>query len=582
MAERVMNSVAKYTSRIPILQDVGKYRGGQEDTSMHSIWASFDGIRVEARFVSTISNNRSLFTGFRDEDSVSINLSDATLVPTRGNHGHRYIIGQADLSLGDFSAEQCVVVEDDFFARRVNAERWLDKLPSTDLAATADMTNSTSSSSVYHGSKEEGSISRRDDDTVLAGKTERSLFREVPGGPWELRKPAEVQAEAQRRKSSQSSWRSDEGPLDRQARFDDIDWAVVDELKKFSFTEPRRGRTCTRPDLPPWSPRAVACKLWSELPDFSIPLEPKDYFNLHVVSQPCPELTEETLPARDENSQVSGPTILTRWSRWAKAFVAASLASASAWYLPLHLNQSSTHSSLPVLPPTTGVSHPTGLPNPGAGIPHPPGTGISHPPGTPGSYPTGTGHPLPPTTLPIPPISTTTRYGPGSTTSTSTIVGTTTYVSTITKFVPCSTPVATAASSTYYSTYLTTSYSVSTITAVTTGYVVICPTPTPGSGTSGSGSSPISAPLDCPPAVTVTATQTIYLPAPSAPASHGGNGESSSSGSSGSHGGSHHPPVPGPSGNGNDNGSGGHAPPYPHHNGIIPDGHGPTATAGPT
>ncbi|KAL8973423.1 MAG: hypothetical protein Q9197_002337 [Variospora fuerteventurae] len=67
------------------------------------------------------------------EDDVSMDFSDATLVPTRGNHGHRYSIGQAVLSLGDFGAEQCVVVEDDFFAGLVEADRWQDKLASTDL-----------------------------------------------------------------------------------------------------------------------------------------------------------------------------------------------------------------------------------------------------------------------------------------------------------------------------------------------------------------------------------------------------------------------------------------------------------------
>lgn len=243
------------------------------------------------------------------------------------------------------------------------------------------------------------------------------------------------------------------------------------------------------------------------------------------------------------------------------ALVAASLASASAWYIP------------------TGAAPPTGLPD--TGKPHGPG---SHPTGT------GTGHPQPTTPLP----KTTTVYGPGSTTSTQTIVGTTTYVTTVTKFVPCSTPIATAASSTYYSTYLTSSYATSTITATTTGYVVVKPT---GSLSPGSDSH-VAVPPGCPPVATVT----IYLPTPSAPASDNKEGASSSSssggsssesgsesgfssgsGSSGSHGGSHGgshsgsgsnlPPIPGPHGP---------SPHYPpHNNGTIPHGP-PSGTAEPT
>ena len=164
----------------------------------------------------------------------------------------------------------------------------------------------------------------------------------------------------------------------------------------------------------------------------------------------------------------------------------------------------------------------------------PPGPGIEPPKKS--QYPTGTGGGHPSTPIPHPPVITTTIYGPGTATTTQTLVGTTTITSTITTFLPRSTPVATVGSYTYYSTSLTVSYALTTFTAKTTSYVVVCPTPTPGSGShsgsnsdSNSGSHPIAgSPKDpscptlphaaCPPAVTVT--QTIYLPGPSLPAGH--------------------------------------------------------------
>lgn len=283
------------------------YPRSQDAVSMHAMGANSDEIGAKAGLVSAISDNRSLLTGFRDEDPMFTNSPNTTLVPTVETDGHRYSMGHAELNLGDFGTEQCVVEVEDFFARQgnVKAERWLDMLPSTAFAATANVASSRSSSS-FDRRGAWRSYSLEDDDNMLAGRTTASLFREVPGGPWELRHAAEVEAEAQRRRSSQSSWHSDEGPSYRYARFDDIDWAVVDELKEFNFTEqPCRGRARTRPDFPPWSPRAVGCKLWPELPDFSIPLEQEDIFHSHVTAQPAPGPMDEILPARDEESQVS-------------------------------------------------------------------------------------------------------------------------------------------------------------------------------------------------------------------------------------------------------------------------------------
>ena len=165
-------------------------------------------------------------------------------------------------------------------------------------------------------------------------------------------------------------------------------------------------------------------------------------------------------------------------------------------------------------PPSTGES-PIG---PGVG---PTGTGGS--PGGPGMGPTGTGAPSPPygsgTPLqpigsgsgivgptgtgsggsPItspPAIQTTTVYGSDTTTKTITSTGTITLVSTITTFVPCSTPVATAGKSTYYSTFLTVSYSTTTVTSTTTKIQVICPSTAAASQPTSYGSAGSNSPVN--------------------------------------------------------------------------------------
>ena len=112
-----------------------------------------------------------------------------------------------------------------------------------------------------------------------------------------------------------------------------------------------------------------------------------------------------------------------------------------------------------------------------------------------GVLPTGRPTGLPPngpgTTTPRPQSTATkTIYtGTDSTTVTTTVIGTTTAIETITRFVPCSTPVGTAAGSTYYSTYLTVDYETTTRILETTEISVLCPaTAIPPQATGGSSS----------------------------------------------------------------------------------------------
>lgn len=145
-----------------------------------------------------------------------------------------------------------------------------------------------------------------------------------------------------------------------------------------------------------------------------------------------------------------------------------------------------SHPPYPI--PSGSVAPPKGPTDSGsAPVRGPTGSGSLSPPG-----PTGTGS-LPP---PRQTTTTTTVYGGAATTTTKTLIGMTTVVDIVTKFSPCSTPVATAKGSTYYSTYLTIEYQTSTRTITTTQEVVVCPaTPVPevparesSSGSLGSGS----------------------------------------------------------------------------------------------
>ncbi|KAL9101271.1 MAG: hypothetical protein Q9163_003443 [Psora crenata] len=193
---------------------------------------------------------------------------------------------------------------------------------------------------------------------------------------------------------------------------------------------------------------------------------------------------------------------------YAAAIMAFALAgSSSAWW---HNNSTvvpvGSASGVSPKPPTTGTgtSYQSGVPSGhgpypshglGAGvspsIPGEPGTGQpSKPTGASGS---GHGASLPVTTSP--PAKTTSITIPGiPSKTTKTVIITTTMTETVTKFVPCSTAVATSNGHTFYSSSLTTSMATSTVTAVVTEYTVYCPAPTQAEGTPTAGESPASAP----------------------------------------------------------------------------------------
>ncbi|KAI4137774.1 MAG: hypothetical protein L6R39_007105 [Caloplaca ligustica] len=255
----------------------------REDGSMHRRHASPDEFGSQAGLVDAISDDGTFPSPVKEEDCVFTGFPDMPM-PTIHNPGRRFSLSDADLDIADFGAGQYIVEEGGSPAARENVTRWLDTLPEADTAREEAMTESPQS---YSGSSEGPAVfvSYNEVNVALA-KRNLSAFRELPERPWELRRPsevqAEVQAEAQRRRLSQSSWGSHEGPEDRLNRLRRVDFALLEELKSFSFTTRRRGRCLTRPDFPPMSPRAVACKLWPELPDFTVPLEQEDIYHEHA------------------------------------------------------------------------------------------------------------------------------------------------------------------------------------------------------------------------------------------------------------------------------------------------------------
>lgn len=250
-----------------------RQRGEQLDGKLHiskHILEELDEYLVHSQSMAVQDVNT---TQLLNRDSYSVH-DDQTLeslaspLATDG-YGRRYNISYADLDRSDFPTSQDppVLEAKDLYATRESSGRWLDGMLNND---------------VTNGS-------------------EADQGRQV----------------AQTRSSSQSSWRSDGGP-EELCCFDDIDWDIVDELKSFSFSSPRRGRRLTRPDFPPMSPRAVACKLWPKQPDFSIPMEKNDILHLQFPINQTPDKTEVTSSsAQKENFHVPhNPAKPKNWFRW--------------------------------------------------------------------------------------------------------------------------------------------------------------------------------------------------------------------------------------------------------------------------
>ncbi|KAL8721071.1 MAG: hypothetical protein Q9225_002182 [Loekoesia sp. 1 TL-2023] len=289
----------------------------EHDFMRHSR-ASFD--EFSTKLVEAVSDDRSVISNLRSEDWTFTGFPEDLPLPTADNHGRRYSIDDANLNLATFGEGQTefVAEREDSHAAQEHITHWLDRLPDANVVGEENMTKSLLG---FGSSSEESSVRpvSFNEVNVALAKRDRSAFLERSGGPWELRRPSEVQERAQTQWSSQSSWGSDEGPRLYRRGFDNIDWDVVDELKGFSFTSPRRGRRVTRPDFPPMSPRAVGCRLWPERPDLSASQGQGDIFHVHATVKPSVGMTNEVQPAKNDRSPIlCSPPQPRKWFSWMK------------------------------------------------------------------------------------------------------------------------------------------------------------------------------------------------------------------------------------------------------------------------
>lgn len=264
--------------------------------------------------MQALSASKNVLTEDKNE---ACNSTSFLPLPTTDMHGRRSSIGDTDLKLVDFGAEQFVVEEEEFPMRGQPAVRWLDRLPNTEISVEGSMTSSSLSFDSSSESQAQRSISFNAVNLAIARRGD-SAFREVPGGPWELRRPSEVQDEARGRPSSQSIWGSNEDIVVKFRRgFDNVDWAVVDELKAFRWRAPSPGRRVTCPDSPPMSPKALGRRLWPEFPDRSVSLEQKDLFYVHATDDPSHEQPHEAEPVNEQKNHTScDPSKWRKWFPW--------------------------------------------------------------------------------------------------------------------------------------------------------------------------------------------------------------------------------------------------------------------------
>lgn len=321
MADNITDELEEYINHLQAIDVQMKdttTSTNQDDGFMHHSQASFDDFSTE--LVKAVSDDRSVISNIRSKDWTFTGFPEDLPLPAVDNHGRRYSISNANLDLTTFGDGQTHIVakREDSQSAQEHIMHWLDRLPDANSVGERNMTKSLLS---FGSSSEESSVRpvSINEVNVALAKRDRSVFLERSGGPWELRRPSEVQEEAQTQWSSQSSWGSEEGPRLYRRGFDNIHWDVVDELKGFSFTLPRRGRRVTRPGFPPMSPRAVGCRLWPERPDWSIFQGQGDIFHVHATVEPSDGVTNEVQTAKKERSHIlCNPPQPRKWFPWMK------------------------------------------------------------------------------------------------------------------------------------------------------------------------------------------------------------------------------------------------------------------------
>ncbi|KAL8834442.1 MAG: hypothetical protein Q9170_003738 [Blastenia crenularia] len=304
MADQISNQLNEHTDHTQAQNSQGSNLATQSEPNKHRSRGSFDDFSDE--LVKAISNDGSMISNIRHEEWTFTGFPDNRPLPTTDSHGRSFSISDADLDLASFPIQQAQFTTDgqSSHATQQHITHWLDRLPETYEygAAGGDFSEST----LRSGDSSEDSFIRSvsyDEVKVVLATRGRSLFKEQLDRNWELRRLSEVQEAAQRRSSSLSSWECDREPRWYKPRFDKIDWTVIDELKDFSFSTASRGRRLTRPDFPPMSPRAVACKLWPKRPDFSMLQGDVDIFHAHAPLKPSSDQMNGVQPSKGEDME---------------------------------------------------------------------------------------------------------------------------------------------------------------------------------------------------------------------------------------------------------------------------------------
>ena len=279
---------------------------------------SFEGFSEE--LVDAISDDDSPISSIKDEEWAFTDFAEQMPIPMVESSDRKCSMGDGDLDIANFPTGQIgfVVEEEDSHRVYGHSTYCLDSLSNandiTEESQSESITDSTSFSEDSCGSP----ICYNEVNALLATRG-LSLFRELSDRPWELRRPSEVEEET-RRRTSQSSWGSYEVPSrGRRQRYDTIDWAIVEELKAFRFSSPRRGRRVARPDFPPMSPKTIACKLWPELPDFMASQELDNILHVHAHTQPSQKETNEVQVVQGGSNRASlNETHPKKWFPWWK------------------------------------------------------------------------------------------------------------------------------------------------------------------------------------------------------------------------------------------------------------------------
>ncbi|KAL9604250.1 MAG: hypothetical protein Q9219_000648 [cf. Caloplaca sp. 3 TL-2023] len=217
---------------------------------------------LRSQLLEAFQEEESIISNVRKEDWTDEGSSEDRNVPSTDDHSRDYRFGEGNLDPTIFAAGETLYVEvdEEGISRGAHKDimRWLNGLPEKAVTMHGEVGKvsvATFNLQDYDRNLSDGPAKLDEVDRILSRRG-NSMFRERLDGPWELRRPSEVRAEARAGKGSPMSWRSAERLRRFRQGSNGVDWKVVDELRHFSFGFAQRRRKVRRPDLRPMSPMA--------------------------------------------------------------------------------------------------------------------------------------------------------------------------------------------------------------------------------------------------------------------------------------------------------------------------------------